>query len=309
MKKFKYHYFYKITNLINGNFYYGIHSTNNINDGYMGSGSRLHTAYKIFGKENFIKDILKYFSSREDASIYESMIVNEQLVHEEKCYNLKIGGDYGTCIDTVLVIDDKGKWIRCLTNDEKYLNGEYKHFLTNMIPVFNKHTLCYELVEKEIYYENKNDYIAAASGKLVVKDKNNNTLQVSLKDERYLNGELIPLWKGMKHTNETIEKMKKTHKINEHQKGEKNSQFGTCWINNGEENKKIKTNELIQFLSDGWNKGRIIKEKIDKEKYFKIKKLYDLNLSILEISKKLSLPKSTIYRYIKKIKESKLSEC
>lgn len=42
----QYHYFYKITNKVNGHFYYGIHSTNDLNDGYMGSGTRLHYAYK-----------------------------------------------------------------------------------------------------------------------------------------------------------------------------------------------------------------------------------------------------------------------
>ena len=63
----KYHYFYKITNNINGHFYYGVHNTNNINDGYMGSGTRLHYAYKKYGIENFSKEILKYFESSDDA--------------------------------------------------------------------------------------------------------------------------------------------------------------------------------------------------------------------------------------------------
>ena len=30
-----YHYFYKITNNINGKFYYGIHNTSNLNDNYI----------------------------------------------------------------------------------------------------------------------------------------------------------------------------------------------------------------------------------------------------------------------------------
>ena len=38
-----YHYFYKIKNRINGHYYYGVHSTSDIDDGYMGSGKRLKT--------------------------------------------------------------------------------------------------------------------------------------------------------------------------------------------------------------------------------------------------------------------------
>lgn len=45
--------------------------------------------------------------------------------------------------------------------------------------------------------------------------------------------------------------------LKEHQKGEKNSQFGTCWIHNQNgENKKLKRSEI---LPNGWMYGRSIK--------------------------------------------------
>lgn len=43
-------------------------------------------------------------------------------------------------------------------------------------------------------------------------------------------------------------------KIN-HQQGSKNSQFGTCWITNGKENRKVKK-EILENLEHGWYKGR-----------------------------------------------------
>jgi hypothetical protein len=40
-------------------------------------------------------------------------------------------------------------------------------------------------------------------------------------------------------------------------KGEKNSQYGTCWVTNGQENKKINKKELDNWISLGYYKGRI----------------------------------------------------
>jgi len=58
-------------------------------------------------------------------------------------------------------------------------------------------------------------------------------------------------------TPEDIEKKKKTFREIEHQKGEKNSQYGKMWIHNLElkESKRIYKNEPIP---EGWNKGRIV---------------------------------------------------
>ena len=92
---FKYHYFYKITNLINGHFYYGVHNTKNLDDGYMGSGVRLQIAYKKYGIENFKKEILKYFDTKEEAFEYEAEVVNETLINDNNCYNLSPGGKGG----------------------------------------------------------------------------------------------------------------------------------------------------------------------------------------------------------------------
>jgi len=46
------------------------------------------------------------------------------------------------------------------------------------------------------------------------------------------------------------------------QAGSNNSQFGTCWITNNKDNKKIKKKELEKYLSQGWLKGRKNKKQI-----------------------------------------------
>ena len=256
MKKYKYHYFYKIVNKINNKFYYGIHSTNDLNDGYMGSGSRLLRDYKIYGKENFVKEIVKYFKTRKQASDYESEVVTESSVLDENCYNMKIGGDYGTTIGTILVKDKESKFFRVLPNDERLKNGDLIPIAKNMVSVFDVEDEKYKLIEKEIFSTNKEKYISVSHGTVFVKDKEGKYLRVSLNDERYLNGDLTLLWEGKKHSEETKKKMSKSHQGK--QNGEKNSQYGTCWITKDGINKKIKKSDLDVFVNNGWKRGRIL---------------------------------------------------
>lgn len=67
--------------------------------------------------------------------------------------------------------------------------------------------------------------------------------------------QLAPLVKG--NTPEAIIKKKETWKKNNRGVGKNNSQFGSCWITNGTENKKIKKEELDFYIEKGYNKGRI----------------------------------------------------
>ena len=58
-------------------------------------------------------------------------------------------------------------------------------------------------------------------------------------------------------TPEAIAKRKKTYSERKHQQGDKNSQFGTCWITHPDYgNKKINKERLNEFLLLGYTKGR-----------------------------------------------------
>lgn len=85
-------YVYKITNKVNGKIYIGVHCTNNLDDGYMGSGTAIVAAIKKYGEENFTKEILVDYDSAEVAYRLEKMLVNEQFVKRRDTYNLSRGG-------------------------------------------------------------------------------------------------------------------------------------------------------------------------------------------------------------------------
>lgn len=86
---------YKTTNLLTGKFYIGKHHTTNPNDGYIGSGKILRRAIIKYGVENFSREILEFCSSAEELSNREREIVTIDVVNDDNCYNIRIGGDGG----------------------------------------------------------------------------------------------------------------------------------------------------------------------------------------------------------------------
>jgi hypothetical protein len=90
-----YHYLYKITCLINQRYYIGMHSTERLDDNYLGSGLVIRKSIKKHGAAQHVKEILIYCSSREELKYKEQDIVNETLLKDPLCMNLKIGGEGG----------------------------------------------------------------------------------------------------------------------------------------------------------------------------------------------------------------------
>jgi hypothetical protein len=89
------HIIYKTENLINGKIYIGYHASENIDDSYIGSGKLLKKAIAKYGLENFKKEILYVFPSREEALLKETELVSIDFVKSNDNYNLKVGGEGG----------------------------------------------------------------------------------------------------------------------------------------------------------------------------------------------------------------------
>ena len=98
-KEKKYHFIYKTTNLLTGRYYIGMHSTDNLEDGYMGSGKRLRRSLNKYGKENHKVEILEFVSSREELIKKEKEIVSLNEIAKKQCMNLMAGGRGGFISD------------------------------------------------------------------------------------------------------------------------------------------------------------------------------------------------------------------
>ena len=92
----KYNYLYRITNKINGKIYIGVHRTDNVNDGNMGSGVILKRAKEKYGVVNFRKEILEFFDTYQEALDKEREVVSVKFIESSNNYNIREGG-YGNC--------------------------------------------------------------------------------------------------------------------------------------------------------------------------------------------------------------------
>ena len=88
------HIIYKVTNTINGKYYIGRHSTDNINDGYFGSGIGIKNAVAKYGIESFTKEIIAEAFSRSDLWELEKELVNNEVVNDPQSYNMAYGGKH-----------------------------------------------------------------------------------------------------------------------------------------------------------------------------------------------------------------------
>lgn len=257
-----YNYFYKITNNINNHFYYGIHSTDNINDSYMGSGYRLQYAYKKYGIENFTKEIIKFFDTREECAQYEADMVTETLVLDDNCYNIKLGGEGWNTQDMIPVFDKVSKNKTIIHKDIYYANKDRYDLIgcdfskNVLVKDKNSNSNDYHIISREEYYKNTQLYDQYSSNMVVVKDKNGNMFRVSKDDERYKNGELTFIWKDKHHTQETKQKIKDRCKQTNFHKGETNPMFGKRWIHKDDKSILINNIDIEKYINDGWKTGK-----------------------------------------------------
>ena len=148
---------YKITNLVNGKYYIGKHQTENLDDGYPGSGKLLKRARKKYGDENFITEILYVYDEEWKMNLAEKILV---VVDYEVSYNMCPGGQGG--FGYIRQHVDYEKWTRSgglITKDiliqrygENYFSEWGKEYSINIInkghPNFKNSEVQKKTVEK-----------------------------------------------------------------------------------------------------------------------------------------------------------------
>lgn len=110
----KYHIIYKTTCKITGRFYIGLHSTDDLNDSYLGSGVRLIRSVRKYGKEQHRREILEILETRALASEREVELITPELRADPLCLNCGSGGlgftdRPNTKDETRKLISEKGK--------------------------------------------------------------------------------------------------------------------------------------------------------------------------------------------------------
>lgn len=220
----RYHFIYMTTNVINDHLYIGKHSTNNPEDGYIGSGKDLEKAIKEFGLQAFVSRPIICALSEEYAYELEREIVTLEFAKRKDTYNRMPGG-YG-----------------CSAGEAHHMYGK-NHSLETRMKMSQKqrdelHPL-YGTIHSE---ETKAKMSNAKKGKVASEE----TRQKMRENNK---GEKNPNY-GNRYSEETLAKLREING------GENNPAFGKKWITDGSSNRRISINEQPPI---GWRFGKTSK--------------------------------------------------
>lgn len=200
----KFHYTYQITEISTNKKYIGVRSSNIPPKNDLGYKYFSSSTIKKFiknqkeNKNNYIYEVLSIFESKNEAAMDEMRLHKlYDVAKSPEFYNRHNASSNKFNTSNKAIVKDKNGNISCVdVNDPRYLSGELIPHCKGLIPVRNVIT-----GEMSTTTKDNIDYINGllvhnTKGKIVVKDKDGNTMQVDQTDPRYLSGELISIHKG-----------------------------------------------------------------------------------------------------------------
>jgi hypothetical protein len=219
--RFAYHILYKIVRF-DGKYYIGIHSTNNIEDGYLGSGLRIARSIRKYGKEAHFKQVLEMCSSREELKRQEIELVNDELLQDEMCLNIVRGGTGGNI-------------------------GGGGFFSEAHRRNFHRGGGIATSIKRKNDIEFKSD----------LNSKISKSLHEFHKSHPGFNQKAAKIATKSAWSEESRKQRKATNDLRGFGKGSKNPRFGTVLVNDGIKNISIKKEFLDEYLTNGFVKGML----------------------------------------------------
>jgi hypothetical protein len=194
----KYHYIYKTTCIITNKFYIGMHSTDKLQDGYIGSGKRLWHSINKHGKDNHVCEILEFLPDRNSLKAREKEIVNIELINEDLCMNLQLGGGGGISSDKHFLSLREGNkiWLKNKWNNTIYSETIKRQLYINMKKAHANGYIKYDNFTGKSHTEEAKKKIGMANS---IKQRGSNNSQYGkcwitneIESKKINKGEIIP---------------------------------------------------------------------------------------------------------------------
>jgi|AntAceMinimDraft_18_1070375.scaffolds.fasta_scaffold03807_15 group I intron endonuclease len=215
----KFNFVYITTNVINGKQYVGDHSTNNINDSYLGSGRPyFERAKEKYGRENFKREILESFDTKQEAFDAQKKYINKFNTLVPNGYNLSPTGGLHVkgCFYPNKKHSEETKRKMSIAKKGKKLSEQHIKNLKGKNKG-KKHSLEQNIIHnKKISGKNNFMYGKKHSEETKRKMSESNKGQKRSEETKKRLSEShkgkITWMKGKKHTEETKKKMSESHK-------------------------------------------------------------------------------------------------
>lgn len=202
----RYHYIYRITNLVENKHYYG--SRTSKIDPYLDLGKKYFSSAKSnkwiiadqkTNPQNYKYKIVASFMSRKDATAREVSLHRKfDVKTHDKFYNTaNQSSSRFDCTGTISVKDAEGNFFQVSLTDERYLSGVLVPTRKGLkTSEETKRKMSISMTGKLRSKETRETMSKQRKGTVIVVDKEGKKFRTSVNDPRYVSGELVSHNKG-----------------------------------------------------------------------------------------------------------------
>jgi len=240
-----YYTIYKITNNITGRIYIGMHQTNYLNDGYMGSGLLLKQSFEKYGIENFSKEILYVFEDSEKMREMEAILVNEEFVNSKNTYNIQLGGVGGPKDAKQTTYYKSGEHLDNVKEAQKQAALTHKKLKEQRIKIYYEHPKLCNHCNNPIDYNKQHNVFCSSSCSATF----NNTGRVTSKEQKKKTSEKLLTEKGRQHRiRKEQRKVTYIERIEHRKQMIKSFTFNRGWVTKVSKLTGIPRNKMKQWI-------------------------------------------------------------